>query len=49
MLDGFAIGPVADPNAQWLYNSAYYLRRQFQLLKEAYNFNKIVRLALVVS
>lgn len=39
--EGFALGPPADPNANWLYNTAQYLRYQFQQLKIHYPYNKI--------
>nr|BCO16663.1 beta-glycosidase [eukaryotic synthetic construct] len=40
-LEGFALGPPADPNANWLYNTAPYLRYQFKVLKENFNYKKI--------
>lgn len=41
-MEGFALGPPADPNAAWLYNTAPYLRQQLKELKKAFNYDKIV-------
>lgn len=40
-LQGFALGPPADPFADWLYNTAPFLRYQLKVLKQYFNYNKI--------
>lgn len=42
-MQGYALGPNGDPNANWLYDTSFLLRYQLKTLKEYFPYNKIVR------